>query len=334
MGLPVTVYRWDDAGAPQLSKGIKPSELINVLKKCLVDGYGSKQGAGWSVPFMDLASNQIVFRNSTLQGSGSFVKFWSRSAGDVLSGVFYFQSAPFLASLNPDWANTNGAGWRCFASGSPHPYKWILIATAAAFIFFTYGDSPFDRTQLSTAHFPSFFIGDIDSVVPNDATRFITMVSGSVADSSLTTSPSWTDGITYLSQSATVAKMHETDGSHNPKQMVVKMAWSTYNTTAIKTLPIDGLNMFFAPVQIEQQTYAPNQPASQYLDSAGNNCTNSMLHPAVRGTVPGLFQSSFTGFTDALLPITRNVNGTLFYLLPTGHVGASNLWIGTGEWYA
>lgn len=95
MGLPVTVYRWDDAGAPQLSKGIKPSELINVLKKCLVDGYGSKQGAGWSVPFMDLASNQIVFRNSTLQGSGSFVKFWPRSAGTYYQEFSIFSQPHF-----------------------------------------------------------------------------------------------------------------------------------------------------------------------------------------------------------------------------------------------
>ena len=60
MASPVTIYRWDDVGAPQIVDG-KPSEYMNMLKKCLVEGYGSKASLGWTVvddiaspPFLSL----------------------------------------------------------------------------------------------------------------------------------------------------------------------------------------------------------------------------------------------------------------------------------------
>lgn len=58
------VYRSSDASAPAL-RGNTPGDLINVLDKCLVTGYGSLAGAGWTKPFT--GTNLAVFR----QGAGS-----------------------------------------------------------------------------------------------------------------------------------------------------------------------------------------------------------------------------------------------------------------------
>ncbi|MCU7963807.1 hypothetical protein L5M43_14305 [Shewanella sp. SW36] len=333
MGLPVTVYRWDDAGAPQMSKGVRPSELINVLKKCLVDGYGSKSGAGWSVPFEDEATQQVVFRNSTLLSSGGFVKFWPKSAGNALQATIFFQSATLLSSLNQSWESTSNRGWRCATGNSALAYKWVIIATAASFYLFTHGDSPVDKTPFNTSIMLSFFVGDIHSVIPNDFNRFITYSYPSNTDAIDSTTPDWSYGIGYISNGTPVAKMHQTDGTDNPKQMVISLSSDTFQTTRITALPSDGLAMLFTPARIQASSINPSSNSSTFLDSTGQNMCNSNLHPAFRGYLPGMLQSSFTGYCDSLLPLIRTVNGVAFYHMPINHVGAGNLWISTGDWY-
>ena len=63
-----TVYRWDDTDAPVLSGAA--GTLITVLTKCLVDGYGSKSGAGWTKDFKNAADTIATFKNSAATGKG------------------------------------------------------------------------------------------------------------------------------------------------------------------------------------------------------------------------------------------------------------------------
>ena len=76
MAQAVTVYRWDDPGAPQIVDG-RPSEFINVFKKCLVEGYGDKQPLGWQVQ-LEEAINKISFINDVTAGG---------SGGSKLGGI-------------------------------------------------------------------------------------------------------------------------------------------------------------------------------------------------------------------------------------------------------
>lgn len=55
----VTVYRWDDEGAPQLD--LNNGSMLQVLKKCLIDGYGTKQGAGWTLNEISADNNNMIF---------------------------------------------------------------------------------------------------------------------------------------------------------------------------------------------------------------------------------------------------------------------------------
>ncbi|MBH0026274.1 hypothetical protein I6F53_04665 [Pseudoalteromonas sp. SWN29] len=55
----VTVYRWDDEGAPQLD--LNNGSMLQVLKKCLIDGYGTKQGAGWALNEISADNNNMIF---------------------------------------------------------------------------------------------------------------------------------------------------------------------------------------------------------------------------------------------------------------------------------
>jgi hypothetical protein len=56
MGAP-TVYSWDDPAAPVWLADAYGAGLYEVLKGCLVNGYGTKNGAGWSVVYDDYAAS-------------------------------------------------------------------------------------------------------------------------------------------------------------------------------------------------------------------------------------------------------------------------------------
>lgn len=51
--VPVTVFRWDDEGAPQVE--LAAGSIKTILKACLVTGYGEgnkrKDGLGWEMAF-------------------------------------------------------------------------------------------------------------------------------------------------------------------------------------------------------------------------------------------------------------------------------------------
>lgn len=63
----VRLYSWDDVGAPQKSI-VNDGSLLNILRGCLIDGYGTRTSAGWTMPFSDLPNNKAVFKpNITLE---------------------------------------------------------------------------------------------------------------------------------------------------------------------------------------------------------------------------------------------------------------------------
>lgn len=64
-----TLYSSTDTSAPVLVDGV--GSLVNILKKCLVAGYGTKPGLGWTQEFISPDGNVVVFRN---KGTGLFLK--------------------------------------------------------------------------------------------------------------------------------------------------------------------------------------------------------------------------------------------------------------------
>ena len=63
MATQFTIYRSTDSGAPVLTGSV--GDLVNLLDKCLVAGYGSKSAAGWAKTYS--ATNKAAFT----QGAGS-----------------------------------------------------------------------------------------------------------------------------------------------------------------------------------------------------------------------------------------------------------------------
>lgn len=112
----VTVYRSTDTGAPTfpaLGAQNQPGFFMDLLKACLVDGYGSKPAAGWSVDYEDTTAGKR--RLALSNGNGVFeVVTW----GTYSVGFFLWDSitTPGSGRLYDDpWASviSDGVnGWK------------------------------------------------------------------------------------------------------------------------------------------------------------------------------------------------------------------------------
>lgn len=83
----VTIYRSTDTGAPALpanSNYAKQSGFMDVIKACLVTGYGSKPAAGWSMVYEDTTANKRRMAVSNGNGCLEFITWGTYSIGLVM----------------------------------------------------------------------------------------------------------------------------------------------------------------------------------------------------------------------------------------------------------
>lgn len=76
--MPVTLYLSSDDQAPVITN----ANLGVILKACLVTGYGSKTGAGWTLPYEDAASNTRVFAPKHAGELDSYLRVKDNGSGD------------------------------------------------------------------------------------------------------------------------------------------------------------------------------------------------------------------------------------------------------------
>ena len=163
----VTVYRWDDPGAPVLSNPSAGS-LIGVLDACLVDGYTGKTGAGWTKAFS--GTNLAAYRQGAgsmcylrvNDGTGSFkVKMLGyESMTGIDTGVNAFPTTAQLA---------NGVYAAIGTSTTAANKPWIVVADNKRFYLWV-GITLTTAVNISTSTEAQemFFFGDIISFRPGD----------------------------------------------------------------------------------------------------------------------------------------------------------------------
>lgn len=78
--MPVTLYLSSDDQAPVITN----ANLSVILKACLVTGYGSKTGAGWTMPYEDAASNTRVFAPKHAGELDSYLRIKDSGGGDSI----------------------------------------------------------------------------------------------------------------------------------------------------------------------------------------------------------------------------------------------------------
>ncbi|QJI52990.1 hypothetical protein XccvBFoX4_gp36 [Xanthomonas phage FoX4] len=171
----VRFYQSSDQGAPVL-RGATPGDLINLLDKCLVTGYGSKPAAGWSKPFQ--GANIAVFK----QGAGSNgmhlrVDDTSALNGNRAARVVGYETMSDVDTGAPSpfpnaQQQPGGAYWYTHYTGNiANARTWRIIADEMFFYFFltTYPEN----NDVNDYYQESYAFGDIVPYKPGDTTHTV-----------------------------------------------------------------------------------------------------------------------------------------------------------------
>ena len=114
------LYLSSDDDAPALTK----SNLSLILKACLVTGYGSKPGAGWTMPHEDAAAGKRVFAPAKTGELDSYLLVHDQSGTSRVAAwrdYAAIDNAPPALELATHYKHGQGRQW----SG-----RWAVIATA------------------------------------------------------------------------------------------------------------------------------------------------------------------------------------------------------------
>lgn len=335
MAQPVTVYRWDDPGAPQLVNG-KPSEVIDIWRKCLVSGYGSKLPLGWTEHFHDTVNQAIAFKNNLAEGgSGSFVKIYSNDSSDNNNALMRITSAFSMTDINTLFRQGfTKAFYIAAGTGNNYNNKWILIGTPTGFYFLTARNV--QNHGFGFLYNAAMYCGDIYTTVPNDVGRFITLVQPTQGD---TAAVNYTDSLNYYIAGISVTSttgtlnMYDTDGFDN----AVTYGLSSLNssTTAISSPNFNGApvhpNHRF-PLVIRRFGMNFDSVSASHLDRVGEIPARSQLSPYYRGFLPGMFSTLYPGYRSEPWPTYVILDGQNYLPLQNTNDGGITLFINLELW--
>ena len=166
MAAPI-VYRWDDGNAP-VARGERRS-LHDILYACLVTGYGSKPGAGWTRESVSADFTTASFRNNPLTGTGFFFQV------DGGGGPQAYQPSVRGYEVMVDHTTTGATGYifganpKISDAANTTARPWILIADDRAFYFVVWHDRAAAIPPLSNTLVNQIFFGDLVKFYPDDA---------------------------------------------------------------------------------------------------------------------------------------------------------------------
>jgi len=155
----VKLYNWDDTGAPQLGS-TNDGSLINILRACLVDGYGTRTSAGWSMPFSDLPNNKAAFKpvvdDFHIQVDDNYDYRWAKVKGFSSMSALDVGSSEFPIPSRDLPSLTNFFSVSKRYNTAFDSTKWHMIVDDTFFYFFS-----------EEVNYPSgFFYGKMDFVDP------------------------------------------------------------------------------------------------------------------------------------------------------------------------
>ena len=132
--MPVTLYRSTDDDAPALTK----SNLSLILKACLVTGYGSKPGAGWTMPHEEAAAGKRIFAPAKTGELDSYLRVHDQSGVSRVAAyrqMSDIDNGEAILELATPYKHGQGNQW----SG-----RWAVVASARSVIVWVEGgyDSP------------------------------------------------------------------------------------------------------------------------------------------------------------------------------------------------
>lgn len=334
MAQAVTVFRWDDPGAPQLPNG-KPSEIIDILTKCLVDGYGDKTPLGWTRPFYDAGTQAVAFRNSVADGgSGGYAKFFSHDSTDSNNALMRITHAASMTDINTLFRQGYTQAFRAVAStGNNKTDKWLLIGTSTAFYFIMGRNVSLHGGSTSLPNC-CLFAGDFYSTLAGDVSHFITLAAPAQTD---TTFSGYLETIDWLCVSGTYSnsaclKVYDSDGFDSFFQY--SLCSLTNNNSTTSNSVFDDAPPFpqgLIPVHIKATSR--DQTTTNTLDRFGVIMPRSQVSPVYRGVLPGLFNLTHIGYKGLAWPSIVEIDGQDYLPLRNSNNGPVNAAINLEVWH-
>lgn len=156
-----TIYRSTDAGAPDLSSTTHGS-LLNILRACLITGYGTRPAKGWTSVFEDIPNNKIAIKSTT--GTGRILRIDDSRDYRYAIAKTYATMSDIDTGTNehptiPHMNNQSGKEPRITkrTTAAVDQNIWTVIA----------GDDFFYFQSGTGATTGGFFFGDIECLVPD-----------------------------------------------------------------------------------------------------------------------------------------------------------------------
>ncbi|WP_312321011.1 hypothetical protein [Stenotrophomonas sp.] len=289
MSLIPTIYRSTDPGAPVLSG--QAGSLLALLHAVLVTGYGSgaslKSGAGWTCPFS--SSTVHVYRNSSISGSGAYLRVRDDASADMLNSPCLAQAIGYSAMSDIDTGENRTPSLSMQARGSliakappgnTAPREWIAIATEIGFYLFT------DWSIYNRGRAPYYF-GDLISSVGGDAYPFAMFGSADLT----TYSGTWSDYVMSVFWSTELSsELPAPGGDYGARGQAGGFTMRSYSSGA--AAPGRLATVGFGAAGTSRYSYGTDIfPSGKDKAHGGYNFTRALVKEApftIRGHLPGL----------------------------------------------
>lgn len=323
MAIP-TLYKWDDAGAPQLTR--QAQSLLTILRKCLVEGYGSKAALGWSIAFDDAVNLITVYRNASGKGEVRFSPT-STTTGDNVA----FSAAGSFSDINT--ALAPGLSDLALTYFSPYEFnRWAIVGTGDAMYLLVWSSTLTETNSLFAARHQTYFFGNMISPINDDPYPFIAVGR---------TSPAATNG--SIPSSYVTAALLSAQANGQTVYTATKAALSTFisggidgaiSQRAVNILTCLGLGYADATSKLWRRSLPLLVPPIPLLltELATTSAppANKETTPLIRGQLPGVIQLGF--WLQALHGTEVDVGGVPHIPLQSTNSHGCCLLISLGEW--
>ncbi len=330
MKLPVTVYRWDDAGAPQIV-GRKPSEIIDILRKCLVDGYGTKQPLGWTIEHEDAAAFKIMFRNSVTDGGSGHLVRYHAATGDTNGAMMRVQSCVSATDIDT-LVNAGYDSAMQLYDGTMT--KWYVIGTSRGYIMGiprTNSKMGLRRGAPESVH----IAGDVNVYSPVDKAFIATGTPTYTGDFDRTSLASYSYAFAKITARRGVTggvaavKLPSVHGDGLLQNYGFADNYHTYEEYD-RNVPLDKKGLY-VPITVACSTSFTSYGT---LDPDGASLIYSSRYPWARGEVAGIVTEvmhRYESLPHSSWPLIEEHGGQLHWALCSAGVNIST-WVNMVEW--
>lgn len=193
------VYHVDQPGAPQAPGARFSPYILDILKACLVYGYGNEPGAGWVL--IDEAPSWIVLRNGDMSGYVCIAQnnqVHTVSLAETYTGVLddLIQGAGSISGVAAEGTVQQRISTQYFGY-HPNSSSWVVVGDSLSFIVMSAGGSGSSPSSIeSSSSAFTLYVG-------NDSNGNFIAMGGRLSSSDMAGDHGFCSGLTTLRDPAT-----------------------------------------------------------------------------------------------------------------------------------